>query len=161
MAGQALPASALAGAEVRPPAWQLPAGWVEAPGNPARRASYTVAGTPPGSVDISVTAFPGAVGGELANLNRWRGQLGLPPLAAADAPGGGVARLATGAGTVTVADFTSAGVPPGKAAPQRMLAAIVPRAGHTWFFRLAGDAPQVGPQAEAFRAWVASIQFAE
>ncbi|MBO6513374.1 MAG: hypothetical protein JJ974_05360 [Phycisphaerales bacterium] len=30
-------------------------------------------------IEIAVTAFPGDVGGLLANINRWRGQIGLPP----------------------------------------------------------------------------------
>ena len=31
-------------------------------------------------VDISVTTFPGDVGGELMNINRWRQQIGLSPI---------------------------------------------------------------------------------
>lgn len=35
---------------------------------------------PAGPVEIAVTRFGGRVGGELANVNRWRGQIGLEPI---------------------------------------------------------------------------------
>jgi hypothetical protein len=44
-----------------------------------RLATY-IAPDPAGPVEIAVTRFGGRVGGELANINRWRGQLGLPPI---------------------------------------------------------------------------------
>ena len=34
--------------------------------------------------EIAVTVFPGNVGGLTANVNRWRGQIGLAPLAPAE-----------------------------------------------------------------------------
>ena len=34
---------------------------------------------------MTVSAFPGAAGGWLLNLNRWRGQLGLKPVGQAEA----------------------------------------------------------------------------
>lgn len=33
-----------------------------------------------GKVEVAVTRFPGRVGGELANINRWRGQMGVPTI---------------------------------------------------------------------------------
>jgi hypothetical protein len=46
-----------------------------------RVATYIAQDTS-GPVEIAITRFPGRVGGELANVNRWRGQLGLAPLTA-------------------------------------------------------------------------------
>ena len=37
-----------------------------------------------GPIEVAVTQFPGRVGGELANINRWRGQMGLPAAAEAE-----------------------------------------------------------------------------
>jgi cysteinyl-tRNA synthetase len=34
--------------------------------------------------EVAVTVFPGTVGGLTANVNRWRGQIGLPPASEAD-----------------------------------------------------------------------------
>lgn len=35
-------------------------------------------------VEVAVTRFGGRVGGVLANINRWRGQMGLPPIGEGD-----------------------------------------------------------------------------
>ena len=61
--------------------------WVVKPPAPMRKATF---GVPAGSAeaDLSITAFPGDVGGELANINRWRGQVGLDA-----AQGRGLGRL--------------------------------------------------------------------
>ncbi len=58
--------------------WTLPQGWKEVQGGgPMRYATLT----PPvaGKLDVSVIVLPGPAGGELANVNRWRNQIGLPP----------------------------------------------------------------------------------
>ncbi len=60
--------------------WVAPEGWVfdETP-RQMRFATY-MAPTDAGDQEIAVTRFPGRVGGELANINRWRGQMGLAPI---------------------------------------------------------------------------------
>jgi hypothetical protein len=60
--------------------WAVPEGWVfdETP-RQMRIATY-MAPTDTGQQEIAVTRFPGRVGGELANINRWRGQMGLAPI---------------------------------------------------------------------------------
>jgi hypothetical protein len=59
-------------------AWKLPKGWTEARAGGMRFA--TLKPSTPGKVDVSVVMLPGAAGGELPNVNRWRGQIGLPPV---------------------------------------------------------------------------------
>lgn len=62
--------------------WVVPAGWIEAPDpRPMRLATYTVPALA-GPVEVAVSRFAGRVGGDLANVNRWRGQMGLPPIGA-------------------------------------------------------------------------------
>lgn len=60
--------------------WAAPEGWVldETP-RQMRIATY-MAPTDSGQQEIAVTRFGGRVGGELANINRWRGQMGLAPI---------------------------------------------------------------------------------
>lgn len=60
--------------------WTVPEGWVfdETP-RQMRIATY-MAPTVAGDREVTVTRFPGHVGGELANINRWRGQMGLAPI---------------------------------------------------------------------------------
>jgi len=57
--------------------WAVPEGWVLDPEpRPMRLATYT-APDADGDIEVAVTRFGGRVGGELANVNRWRGQMGL------------------------------------------------------------------------------------
>jgi len=60
--------------------WVVPEGWVfdETP-RQMRVATY-MAPTETSNQEVAVTRFPGRVGGELANINRWRGQMGLAPI---------------------------------------------------------------------------------
>lgn len=74
----ATPASGTSDATKQP--WKVPAGWTfDATPKPMRVATY-IAPTASGNVEVAVTRFPGKVGGELANINRWRGQMGLPTI---------------------------------------------------------------------------------
>lgn len=62
--------------------WDLPAGWEEAPLTSMRQANFRVAGEP--DAECYLTFLPGSAGGVAANVNRWRGQMGLEVLAAAE-----------------------------------------------------------------------------
>lgn len=64
--------------------WAVPAGWTEDPNPRQMRLATYIAPDPAGPVEVAVTRFGGRVGGELANVNRWRGQLGLPPIMEAE-----------------------------------------------------------------------------
>src|ERR1017187_5834115 len=63
------------------PKWQAPAAWRAQPASGMRLASFSVADENGGTADISVVNFGGTGGDELANVNRWRGQLKLQPVA--------------------------------------------------------------------------------
>jgi len=64
--------------------WTLPEGWIEVPPTSAMRLATVRIPGGEAPAELAITAFPGDVGGELANVNRWRAQMGLPP---ADASG--------------------------------------------------------------------------
>ena len=64
------------------PAWTLPDGWQEQPGNQIRYATLVIPGEGK-PLEVGVTALPKSVDDEayaLMNVNRWRGQLQLPPI---------------------------------------------------------------------------------
>src|SRR5262245_59791460 len=65
-------------------AWTAPAHWQAKPASAMRKGSYAIAGDGGAAADLSITAFPGDVGGEAANVNRWRGQVSLPPASASE-----------------------------------------------------------------------------
>jgi hypothetical protein len=101
---------------------------------------------------MSVVVLPGAAGGEVANVNRWRGQIGLPPLDDATlAKNRQVVK--TKLGPVAVYDFTSLGD-----VKSRMVTGLVSTAdGNTWFFKLMGESEPVGKAKPAFMKYLESL----
>lgn len=65
-----------------PPDWTLPEGWSQRPASGMRYATLEIDADPP--LEISVTTLGREEGGDaaylLANINRWRGQMGLADL---------------------------------------------------------------------------------
>ena len=66
------------------PTWEIPKHWVKTSASSMRLASYEVSDGNGSKLDFSVTSFPGDVGGTLANVNRWLGQIGIDPVKEAD-----------------------------------------------------------------------------
>jgi hypothetical protein len=130
--------------------WTLPKGWTETPGSGMRFATLNPPG--PGKVELSVVVLPGAAGGEPANVNRWRGQIGLPPL---DETAIAAVRKAvkSKAGEVAVYDFTSEGQ-----AKSRMVTGLLATAdGNTWFLKLMGDEEPVAKAKPGFMKYLATL----
>ncbi len=134
--------------------WTAPASWTLAPAAPMRKATYKIAG-PGGAAELSITAFPNSTGGEFANLNRWRGQLHLPAFSETEM-NSAVVRTSTHGLDFAVVDFV--GDAAAGAAPQRLLGAIVPYAGSTWFFKLTGPDALVAGERTRFQEFLASVQ---
>ncbi len=60
--------------------WNAPEEWVVGSPSSVRIGSFAIQGLSKNELDISITRFPGDVGGLFSNVNRWRRQLSLPPL---------------------------------------------------------------------------------
>ncbi len=140
------------------PQWDVPTQWKSLPPGSMRLASFAVSGSEGKTADMSVVALGPQAGGPLANLNRWRGQIGLPPLDAAD--------LATAAqplklsdGDATLFEMVGDQSPKGDAKRTRILAAIVPRLDRTWFYKLTGDDTLVEAEKAAFIRFVQSVKY--
>ena len=132
--------------------WTAPSRWTAKPASAMRRGSFSVKGDG-GEADLSITAFPGSTGGLLANINRWRGQLGLAPLGEGDIAAS-TSSLDADELHLTVVDF--AGTASGK--PTRILGAIVPHGSDTWFFKLMGPDALVTNEKPAFLEFLKTIQ---
>ena len=132
-------------------AWTAPAHWTAKPAGAMRKGSYTIKGDG-GEADMSVTAFPGDVGGDLANLNRWRGQIGLAPVAQAELEST-TQHLDRNGLHMTVVDIVGTG-----ATAQGILGAMVPHEGATWFFKLTGPAALVAKEKAAFAAFLDTVK---
>ena len=134
------------------PKWgKLPSGWSVGPENAMRKATWIVAGPDGSKAEIAVTVFPGNVGGLTANVNRWRGQIGLPSASgddiAASAKPAKVGGIESQRFVMTATD--------GK---KGLDAVMTPHKGATWFFKMSGDAAAVAAHGEALVAFLAESQ---
>lgn len=137
------------------PAWEVPASWKEVPPSQMLLAKFLVNGAG-GNADVTVSSFPGEVGGLLANVNRWRRQAGLGALTqeqmekevtVLDVPGG----------KATVVDLS--GKDPETGNDMRLIGVVWPRPGETWFYKLKGDSPVAEKEKPAFLKFVQSVRY--
>lgn len=132
-------------------AWALPAGWVEESGGGGLRFATL---TPPGpeKVDVSVIALPGMAGGEVANVNRWREQMGLSPITEENVASQRM-RLEAVVGQVTVFEINNPGVPNG-----HMAVGMAQVDTDTWFLKMTGDGMAVSRARPAFLQLLRSLR---
>ena len=135
--------------------WTAPEGWQEQPATAMRQGSFLVSGSNGMKADISVTGFPGDTGGDLANVNRWRGQVNLPPVdePALDSAQQKIEVNGAPASLFDLNEKTDGG-------GHEILAAILHREDKTWFFKMTGDAALVKAQKSAFSDFLKSVRFA-
>jgi hypothetical protein len=143
MANTAVPTASGAGLQ-----WTAPATWTAKPPSAMRKGSYAVKGDS-GEADLSITAFPGATGGLEANLNRWRGQVGLPVASPADVIAGAEKFESNGLAFVVV-DYANNGT--------RLLGAVVPHGNNSWFFKLMGPDAVVAGAKPAFMDFLRTVK---
>lgn len=132
--------------------WQAPSHWEELPASGMRRGSFTLRGDGDQTADLSIIAFPGDVGGMTANVNRWRGQVGLASLTA-DEVDASIQHTDT---AFFHMDFVSMSGEAG-GVPTRIDGAIFNHGGESWFVKLMGPAELVAAEAGNFRAFVGTI----
>ncbi len=148
MANQTLPEEVLNRAATRP-AWSVPESWEELPPSPMRIATFE-ASDASGVADIAITSFPGDVGGMLANVNRWRSQLGLSPTTQAEIDRA-AQTLRTPSGDAIALEFSNG--------TTSTLVATLRHQNASWFVKMTGPAALVGREARNFREFVRSIDF--
>jgi hypothetical protein len=101
--------------------------------------------------EVTASSFPGPAGGLLANVNRWRGQVGLPNLK-------DISDQRPALETITVAglpgQFVDLSGPKG-----RILGVIAEADDRTWFFKMKGPDDLVAEQKDAFQTFLRSVRF--
>jgi hypothetical protein len=137
--------------------WSTPPGWQAMPPAQFLLAEYSIAGANGAKGEVNVAEMSGEGGGLLANVNRWRGQLGLGPVGENDLPQLTQALDVPG-GTATTVDF--AGTDAKTGSPTRLVGAMVSQNGRTWFYKLMGDAPIVAQQKDTFTKFIQSANYA-
>jgi len=133
--------------------WTAPSHWTVKAASAMRRGSYAITGANGAAADLAITAFPGNVGGNLANVNRWRNQLGLGPIGEAEMEASLSHHDFNGL-HMDVVDIQGA---PGSDR-QRTLGAIVPFGDATWFFKLSGPDALVAGEKQAFMSFLQTVK---
>ncbi len=131
--------------------WKVPAGWKEQAPSSMRIGSFLVHGEN-GQADMSVIPLTGEAGGDLANINRWRGQISLAPMTEADLSSQSET-ITPGGRKMLYVDFVK-----GK---KRLMAAIYHLKDRTWFFKMMGDDATVLSAKPAFVHFLRSLKFHE
>jgi len=127
--------------------WSAPEGWDKQKAGMMVLETYQKT-TAAGPLKLSVSAFPGTVGGDLANVNRWLGQVGKEPVTEATLPTAmkkeviagrewKIVNLANGEKGIYVA-YTLSG-------------------GKSWFFKITGPAAGIASVQESFTSYLATI----
>lgn len=137
------------------PDWKIPAGWKAAPLEQFLAARYVIAGDGGATAAVNVSSLAGDGGGLLANANRWRAQLGQPPLGDADL----AALPAINVHGQPAALVDVSGADPQTGQPDRLVGIVLPGGAQTWFFKLMGDAGVVAQQKDALIKFVQSAQY--
>ena len=132
----------------QPILWTAPSSWKKQAPGPMRVASYEIS-TPEGTANASVSKIPGAAGDELGNVNRWRGQIGLPPVGLAELPGL-LSKVPARGASLDMVDLRG---------PQNStLAAWLRTGGAVWFFKLTGPGALVAAEREHFMQFLRSVR---
>jgi hypothetical protein len=141
----------------RPLAWTLPAGWVEVAPSTMRMGDFRIATDP--EAECYLSALPGEAGGVLANVNRWRQQMGHSALAEeqiADLP---KATLLGREAVLVDLEGVYVGMGQGEArAGFRMLGLVAGDPAQTVFLKMTGPAPTVAAERVRFLGLAASIR---
>ena len=155
MGGGASPAAAPVSGEGKPN-WQVPAGWQEMPAAQFLLAEYAIAGANGAKAEVNVASLSGDGGGMLANVNRWRRQIGLGAVDENGLAGMTTSMDVTG-GRATLVDLNGTDGRTGQ--PTRLIGVVVPMNGQTWFYKLMGDAKVVESQKAAFTQFVQGVKY--
>lgn len=136
----------------RPLTWSAPPDWRElsSPG-PMRTAAFRVQENGD-AAEVTIVGLGGSAGGISANVNRWRGQIGLSPAGEAEIMQGLVS-VPLSSGEAKLVDLVGE--------HERILVAIVPHGEMTWFFKMQGPKDLVGRRRGEFESFIRSARFHE
>ena len=132
--------------------FQTPDGWRQIPPpNELYVLSFQV--TDKGDkAEINISAFPGAAGGLVANVDRWRRQLGMTPMTQAETAA--LADVSIGAAKGKLVDITGTDAPPQR---NRIVGAILIQPRTSLFFKMMGPKDLLDRQKPAFESFLKSV----
>lgn len=138
------------------PEWTVPANWKAVPPTSMLLAKFDVTGSSNAKAEMTVSSFGGPAGGLLANVNRWRRQVGLGPVDEAGMDKM-ISTIDASGGKATLVDVVGTDAKSG--AQTRILGAVVPQGDQTWFYKMMGNPAVVEDQKAAFTQFVQTIKY--
>ena len=135
--------------------WEIPSGWQPVDPGAMLFAKFSITSGDE-NAEVNVSSLAGEGGGLLANVNRWRGQLGLPATDETEFSKT-ISTFTIPNGRATLVDFVGTNAKTGK--PARLIGAVVPQNGQTWFYKLMGDPQIVEQQKDAFIQFIQSANY--
>ncbi|MGC8744278.1 MAG: hypothetical protein ACP5T0_10415 [Verrucomicrobiia bacterium] len=132
----------------------VPGDWKQLPPTPMAPLRYEVASGNATAL-VTITRLDGEGGGVLPNINRWRGQIKLPPVSQSDLDKQ-ISKIKTTIGEAFVVDFSGSNA---SNEPTRMVGIIVPAGSYTWFFKMTGQDGAVNAHKDGLIKFVQSFKF--
>jgi len=132
-----------------------PTNWLPKPAGEMRVASFDISDNGK-KADVSVVPLGGTGGGDLANVNRWRGQVGQGQLTE-EALQKTAEKISIAGQPAALYDLAPSSFEDGTPS-QRILGAILHTDGMVWFFKMTGDDALVQQQKPAFLDFLKSVK---
>jgi hypothetical protein len=156
------PPTADAAADV--PKFEAPKSWRPVPASGLRKAEFAI-GSNEQDGFVRLTAFPTNAGplmtDPLANVNRWRGEIGLPTIEKDQLGESTESIEIDGKPAEYVRLIPDTSKPEHSKIKQATLAAMVTAGDQIWFIKLFGPRDTVVDEEENFKAFLTSMQFAD
>jgi hypothetical protein len=147
------------GEEDSPFVFAVPEGWEELPTQQFRPINLAMAGQPDAQLYVSI--LPNQGGGRLANLNRWRDQMSLPPLSHPDVEALPRITLFRQSAVMVDLEGTFKGMSAQESRPDwKLLGALTEMHEISVFVKMTGPAAVLADQTDAFKDFCASLQLA-
>ena len=128
--------------------YTVPATWTEYAPSSVRKANFNIKDAN-GTAEVSVTVFPGTVGGYLANINRWRQQITLDPIDESKLNEILIPyTISNHQGYYTLLEGNT----------QSILGALLQFHGVTWFVKMQGSLLTVQNEKESFLNFLSSVE---
>jgi hypothetical protein len=137
--------------------WTIPADWKSVTPSSTMLFAQFLIQDGDAKAEVNISQLAGEGGGLLANVNRWRGQLGLPRVAQEDDFSKMVSSVDSANGQIQIVDMSGTNAKTSQ--PARLVGAVVPQNGQTWFYKLMGDEKIVAAHKDEFVKFIQSANY--
>lgn len=134
--------------------WDAPSSWTQVAASQFRTVNYRLAG----ETECYVSLLPGAAGGQVANVNRWRSQMGLAPTTDDELEAGPKIQLFGQPAPLVVLEGSFSGMGAEVRSDWVMYGTLLVAPGGTLFVKMVGPRSEVLPERDNFVRFCGSIR---